>query len=58
MNKIWNEKVQFAIMHYAVEMSQNGDIFSLDLNWEFSPSEKHTFCHWEQNPISVVKTGY
>ena len=48
------------LWHSAGKMSQNGDyifsfpelgIFSLKLG------KKHTFCHWEHDPISVVKMG-
>ena len=34
-------------------------LFFYPLDWEFSPLnwEKHTFGHWEHDPISVAETG-
>ena len=40
-------------------MSQNDDfLIFLDLgNFLFEIGKKHTFCHWEHDPIKVAENG-
>ena len=39
----------------AVEVSQNVEFLCLSWNFSLKLGKKHTFCHWEHGPISVVK---
>ena len=52
------EKQKYNLLwHNAVKMSQNGDQFFcfLELRIFSFKLGKHTFCHWEHDPITVIK---
>ena len=56
--KIWNAKIQLAMMQCSQDVTKCWFYNSL-LELEFSRwnMEKPTFCHWEHDPISVIKMG-
>ena len=55
----WNAKPNL-LWHSAVKMSQNGDNFCLFIKlgmFSLKFWQKHTFCYWEHDQISVIEMG-